>query len=873
MMTLIVCAVFLFAACAVNPDGEPATLPGNTTADSLGTFELTLSGQSTRATQTVITKEEADNFLVTIYKGSDLIRSATRLKDLNSSLPAGYGYRVMAENCTTTEAVTVNDGWGQRRFAGFSASFVIKAGQTTAVNVGCSVANSAVEVVFDETIAEYFTTSYDVTITDGDRIIVFDATTAGKKVDGVVTPGRTAYFNLDENGEHPLTYTIHAVGPKEITKTGTLELSQAKIESLTLGYERSNFDLVVTLDEEEMIVDDILSITDDDIHVEDGTTEFLATTSAYTPDATAIETRAVLNTDDNTVSFADGDQVAVYDFSTEKHAFTANVGSDGRIKFSGKVTPKSQSFAAVYPYDAAASSASSVAVLAATLPATQYAVASTLDPALCFSVAKGQRNIDGSPAQVTFYNVPQLLRFTVPTYAEDKIKSITLTATTAIAGKLDINYSGNTPATTIASSESKTITILPPRRINAFEAGTYYIAAAPVQMNGFTLTYTCDGKTYTQTSTTTFGGQSGLIFELGSIDLINTPSVSVGHVYDGGVLQGTRVTFTGAPIEGRPWSATVKNASGTVVRTVSGTGDLSSNQSDANWPYLPKGNYTVTYTYTTSNGATRSADLALAITESPQFSVSFNALTSYSYYIGDGTTKNITQANACANNVIYAPTLTVSGISTAILNNSRYTFTTVQTGFSTTLKSRGDGKFVFNDVTVTDWKAYTLNASLTFDGVTKTAAAKTVQITGIPYTAAPPSRSGSYPWSEVKGGGKIDWNSGNVALGEGGTSTADPTVKSPEFYLPAAINVTASASGTLHTRQVAIYYRATLTMYVGNSNVWEQTSPQKSTTPANINPVINTTFSGSSNYLQFSTDTRTALSGYARITTVSVNYR
>lgn len=875
-------SILLLTACVGEVDipsngGTPASSASHTqeeAEDSLGRFELILTGErATRATQTVITKEEADNFLVTIYKGSDIVRPRTTLKNVNTTLSAGYGYKVFAESVSEETAITSNDGWGQRRYAGYSASFAIKAGQTTAVNVGCSVVNAGFEVNFDKTVSEYFT-NYDITIHDGTRTIVFDANTAGTINNQDTIPGRVAYFNLDEDGNHTISYTIHATGPKTIEKTGTLNLSKAVISRINLRYERSDFDFVITLDEEQLFVDDIINITDEDIQVEDGTTEIFASHQPYTIDAASIATRTALSDDGLTITWQASDAIAVYDFTATKHRFPITLGDDGHAKFTEKVTPKSPSFAAIYPYEQAGTSATSLSNLTATISSTQYAATSTFDSNLNVSVAKGNRNLDGSPTQVTFYNACQLLRFNVPAYAANKISSIQLTATTPIAGKLNIDYSGDTPSFSIANSESKTITILPPKRTSTFAEGEYYITIAPTQLTGFTLTFTCTAKNYALTSPTTFGQKAGHIFPIGAIDLINTPTVSASHVYAEGVLQGTKVQLTGAPIEGGSWSATIKNASGKQVRTIAAaTGNLTSDESDASWPYLPKGNYTVSYTFSRSNGTQQTATIPLTITESPQFNVSFSTYTSYSYYVGDGVTKSATEANKCANNVIYAPTLTVTGISNSILGNNNYTFTTGQTGFSTALKSKSNGIFVFNNVTVTDWKAYTLTASLTFDGVTKEAASKTVHITGLPYTAAPPKNSGDHAWSEVQAGGKIDWNDGNVALGDGGTTTADPTIKSPSFYLPAAINTTVSAAGTLHTRQVLFYYTATLKMYVGGSSVWEQTSPPRSTSASNFSAAFNTQFSGSTNYIQFSTDTRTELSGYARITTVNVQYR
>ena len=592
-----------------------------------------------------------------------------------------------------------------------------------------------------------------------------------------------------------------------------------------------------------------------------------------TIEALSESTRTVL--DGTSVLWSEGDEAAVYDFKTTKHRFTSQT-TDGRTKFVGKVTAKSEPFAAIYPYDLAAEAGSSASALGATLPAEQYAVLDGFPAGMNISVAKGARNIDGSPSNVTFHNVCQLLRFSVPAYAANKVTRITFTAQTPVAGKLNIDYSGTSPVVSIASTESKVITVLPPSGSSTFAAGTYYILTAPVQLNGFSMTMqTADNKTYRLASDTQFGGAAGHIYSLGNIDLVNTPSVTATHVYADGILQGTKVTLTGAPVEDVNWTATIKNASGTTVRTLSGTGDLTSDETDASWPYLPKGDYTVTYHYTTSNNKAMTKTLSLTVPKmTHDFSVSFSTYTSYSYYSGDGVTRNITQANACANNIIYEPTLKVTGIANNILNNTNYKFTLTPSGYSTSLKSGTNGTYVYNNVSVTDWKAYTLSCSLAFDGVTKSGS-KTVYITGLPYTAAPPKNSGNHAWSEVQGGSKIDWNNDNVSLGDGGTATSDPTIKSPEFYLPNGnINVVAQAQGTLHTRQVwPIYYSETLTMYVGGTSIWSQESPQKSTTPASINPVINTTFGNGSNYLRFSVGARTALSGFARINSVNIQYR
>ena len=290
-LTLILSSL-LFASCMVHEMDMPVgqTTPVAEDEEQMGDIELTLTGErATRATTTVITKEEADNFLITIYKGSDVYRQTARLKDMNTRLSAGYGYKVFAESCSEDEAISTNAGWGQRRYAGMSASFAVKAGQTTPVSVGCSVANAGVEVVFDESVPAYFTTSYSITITEGNRTIVFDAITGGTQSGDIINPGEVAYFNVDEEGHHTITYTINAVGPKTLTKTGTLELSKAKIQRIKLNYERSDFSFVIFLDEQDIFMEDYIYITDDDIKVDDGNTETSSSHDSFTEDDTNVD--------------------------------------------------------------------------------------------------------------------------------------------------------------------------------------------------------------------------------------------------------------------------------------------------------------------------------------------------------------------------------------------------------------------------------------------------------------------------------------------------------------------------------------------------------------------------------------------------------
>ncbi|MBR3859745.1 MAG: DUF4493 domain-containing protein [Bacteroidaceae bacterium] len=270
-LCLTLLTAFLLGACSA--DIAETTIPSIDDTELWGTLELSL-GSATRATSTVISKEEADNYWVTVYKGQDISRETTRLKDLNTRLSAGYGYTVKAENCLETEAEAANYGWGQRRFLGFSPSFSIKPGETTKVGVGCTVANAGVEVVFDETMAHHFTTSYRVTITEGERTIVFDELTGGKRESDVITPGSVAYYNVDDSGTRTLTYTIEAYGiGKRLVKTAAMVVTKAKISRLTLIFIPGTLDLDIAIDQEDIFVELGIEITDKNVIQDDGSAD------------------------------------------------------------------------------------------------------------------------------------------------------------------------------------------------------------------------------------------------------------------------------------------------------------------------------------------------------------------------------------------------------------------------------------------------------------------------------------------------------------------------------------------------------------------------------------------------------------------------
>lgn len=206
--------VMLITMACTTRDWPGASLP-EPELEGRGGIDIQLKGSApTRATTSTITQDEANLFLVTITKGDDIIAQQTQLGNVgHMTFPAGYGYKLFVESITESDAETLNDGWGAKRFTGNSKSFGIQAGQTTAVAVNCTVANAAVAVNLE---AEGCT----VTVSDGKRSLM---TTEKNKV---------AYFNIPETGTLDVTLTIQKDG--ETIKEEPLSLKPALIKDVNI---------------------------------------------------------------------------------------------------------------------------------------------------------------------------------------------------------------------------------------------------------------------------------------------------------------------------------------------------------------------------------------------------------------------------------------------------------------------------------------------------------------------------------------------------------------------------------------------------------------------------------------------------------------
>lgn len=220
----IAAAICLSLMVSCVDQGQDMSLPDDTPEQAepqgSGNIAVQLQGSSapTRGSMTsVITEEEARLFLVIVFKGSDIVSQQIQLGSLGTvSFPAGYGYKVSVENITAEDAITLNDGWGAKRYTGGSKSFGIIAGETTRVAVPCTTANAAVAINIDESLS-----NCRVTITSAD----------GRTL--TTTENRTAYFNVSAEGQTTVSITIEKDG-QIVSESNEIELGAAQVKDINI---------------------------------------------------------------------------------------------------------------------------------------------------------------------------------------------------------------------------------------------------------------------------------------------------------------------------------------------------------------------------------------------------------------------------------------------------------------------------------------------------------------------------------------------------------------------------------------------------------------------------------------------------------------
>ena len=528
--------------------------------------------------------------------------------------------------------------------------------------------------------------------------------------------------------------------------------------------------------------------------------------------------------DGTSVKWTADDHIAVYDNVNYANDFAATSVNGSSAVFEGFVGEGTTDFYAVYPYSGAKGiDASNITV---TLPSAQTSADGTFAEEHNISVAHGvktpgEENVSG----IKFDNVCGLIQFTVPKRIS-AVKNVSFKAENrALAGDLSVSKSELKVVSVANGSNTVNMT-------GNFAAGsTFYFVVAPGEVNGFSITVTAqNGATYSKTSTKSFAVEAAAMKNLGEIDFKAEPSAEAVHTYENGVLTGTNVTLTPGLPAGM--EAYVENLTATLTKNGVEYRKISKSSASASEVmdvvkgrvYVPQGEYVIEYTYTL-NGVAETKTVNVTV-PAPAFTVSASAYTSYSKYL-EGTDASIAAANACTAESMYDITLSAS-ISQSVLNNFPMTSNkgTIYNSNGEELKVLTENYNLSSPIFHLDgeypdlaWGSYSIDAQVTFDGVTVTSPKQTLHITGLPYKT-PSMVEGDWNFSSWN----CEYSNGAIQLGGVSGSGECTATSKMQFKLPANVNVRVNTNVTLGSLIFIGWITTDFTVNVNGNQIIKQNS-------------------------------------------------
>lgn len=226
--TVLISALLTFLLVGCAAESDPFLSPEQ--LDGVGSIAIHVTADGNMQTRAAkpLTDEQKNQYLITIRQANVLYVDAkvlSQLTEADLTVPAGYGYYVMAESCSERDAESKPTIYGQPRLVGTSALFPVVKGETSTADVLCTPANAGVTVIEDETFTDVFS-AYEMTVKAGSRELTF-------------TPENTStigYYNLSGDGL-TLSYQLGAVrieNGETVTVSSTVNLQKGKITQLTL---------------------------------------------------------------------------------------------------------------------------------------------------------------------------------------------------------------------------------------------------------------------------------------------------------------------------------------------------------------------------------------------------------------------------------------------------------------------------------------------------------------------------------------------------------------------------------------------------------------------------------------------------------------
>lgn len=587
---------------------------------------------------------------------------------------------------------------------------------------------------------------------------------------------------------------------------------------------------------------------------------------------TGDDTKTSLQTD-GSIYWSAGDQISVIDNGIADrgepniHSFSISNIRGSKATFSGNVRESTTQICAVYPAGLVVSGdvggtlgIGSNRDITVRIPSEQTAKAGTFNDNLNISVAKTSVSIVSgnalpSTTSITFKNVCALLSFTMPSTLPGTITSVAISSSVAIAGNMNIDYSGDTPTVESLSNPAKQITM-----VGDFAAGkTYWFVLPPVTLDGISIiVHDSEENVYIKSRPGKIQLNQGTYRSLGTLnfDKMRPITVSSEHTYEESeMLTGTQLNMS-LPEDLTAVSLSVKNSAGNEVRKIDDLSRYSNGviintkTKDTDWPYLPKGDYTVSGSYTSSaGGVIEIFDYPFKISETP----SARTITHFEPY-----TSYTNRSNSLDGSTIYIKFKV--NVSDDILTNSAYTslFKSDLNGSATSAVSLGSG-VLESTLANQAWKAHTITSvKCSFDGssVNDYNINSTVHVTGIPYTLSPSkedsgwTKSGTVKWNQTIVEANLSNPDAGTAVKLGDASSGSSSI-SRTFPLPASTNVTISAkctaTATAYRKKVGTtfigtdkyeywYYENIGSVCVGDTVIASANTKQKTNITAYVNP-------------------------------------
>lgn len=264
----------------------------------------------------------------------------------------------------------------------------------------------------------------------------------------------------------------------------------------------------------------------------------------------------------------------------------------------------------------------------------------------------------------------------------------------------------------------------------------------------------------------------------------------------------------------------------------------------------------------------------------PEFAVTVSAYTTYDRYVDytNGISGALEKANNPDNRMLVEERKAYLTISNNILRNEnykklmtvsevKYAGTALQQSFI--MSQDASNTLTYDDVTATAFGQYDFTASVTFDGVARTASYP-CHITGLPHMSSPPKslEADSVNGWTIGSGNAHNWENGYLQLGVSGGRQEHTVYK--DFHIPASINISLSAKISAHNAPV----NTTCSISIGSTTVMSVDSDGGAFNYKTTEKIdtINTNMGSSSNKVTLK-NSYSVTSSWGRIYYVNILYR